>query len=362
MRPIRLAPKRRGFTLIELLVVIAIIAILIALLLPAVQAAREAARRAQCTNNLKQLGLAAQNYVSANNTFPPGACSSIDPYKGPAYYVNNFSSFVRLLPYTEQSPMYNAVNFNLTFRNSENYTVAGIGLSILVCPSDPAAPQYISTSTPNASFKSNFDVVPTTNTYLQYFTSYAGSQGTYHSNYYQGTNTALQTQQNGAIIIDGNVSMASVSDGTSNTFLYGEKSHSLFARFEPQYQNSDTSWQTGLYFDTMFTTLYPPNVGTTSSPIKNFNYYYSTDATSLHSGGVNMGFCDGSVRFVKNSINSWSFAAGNADSYGDSMPDNLTYNTSGANNGVYTNNGAQLGVYQKLSTRAGGEVISGDAY
>src|SRR5262245_25106621 len=98
--------NRRGFTLIELLVVIAIIAVLIALLLPAVQAAREAARRSQCVNNLKQIGLAIHNYISNNDVIPPGGATGYGPP------TQNFSMKVRLLPFIEQSSLYNATNFN----------------------------------------------------------------------------------------------------------------------------------------------------------------------------------------------------------------------------------------------------------
>jgi prepilin-type N-terminal cleavage/methylation domain-containing protein/prepilin-type processing-associated H-X9-DG protein len=356
--------QRQGFTLIELLVVIAIIAVLIALLLPAVQAAREAARRSQCTNNLKQLALAAMNYESVNSCFPAGSYSVNDPAKGTAtspYYRNNFSSFVRLLPFTEQSGMYNAANFTFTYANVENYTLAGVSLSILVCPSDVnTAPQYISTATANTGFKSNFTVVPSTNTYLQYFTSYSGNQGTYPSNYYQGKPSQSQTEQNGVITHDGTVKPADILDGTSNTLLYGEKAHGLFARFDATYQNSDTAWHTGLYFDTMLTTFYPPNVGTSNVGIKNFAYYYATDAAGFHPGGVNFAFTDGSVRFLKNTINSWSFSKGSADTFGDSMPDFITLTDS--TNLIWTNNGAKLGVYQALSTRNGNEVLSADSY
>ncbi len=355
--------RHHGFTLIELLVVIAIIAVLIALLLPAVQAARAAARRIQCTNNLKQLSLAAMNYESANGSLPPAACSQIDPVKGSTYYRDNFSSFVRLLPFTEQSPMYNAVNFNLTYANIENFTVAGVQMPALVCPSDiNNSPVYITQAN---AFKSNYDSVPTTNLYLAYYSSYSGSQGTFWSNYYIGAKggTQVQTQQNGAIIIDGRVTIASITDGTSNTFIYGEKAHGYFAQYDTTYQYCDTVWDSGLYFDTMFTTTYPPNLPTNHAAgltPTGFNYYYATDATSYHAGGLNFAFCDGSVRFIKNSISSWTFMTGAADSYGDQIPDGTTFNASTIIWSI--NPGTQLGVYQALSTRSGGEVISSDAY
>jgi prepilin-type N-terminal cleavage/methylation domain-containing protein/prepilin-type processing-associated H-X9-DG protein len=113
-----MSPKRRGFTLIELLVVIAIIAVLIALLLPAVQSAREAARRAQCTNNLKQIGLAVHNYLSTNQVIPP-AYIVYSPV-GTQNTAQTFTALARMLPYMEQGPIYNAINFNVSARWGAN--------------------------------------------------------------------------------------------------------------------------------------------------------------------------------------------------------------------------------------------------
>ena len=139
--------SRRGFTLIELLVVIAIIAVLIALLLPAVQSAREAARRAQCTNNLKQIGLALHNYHTSNDVFPLGTSfNPVDTANDPGVWAS-WSAQALMLGYLEQTPLYNAINFNWGPLATGTTTSDGTGginttathtlITSFVCPSDP---------------------------------------------------------------------------------------------------------------------------------------------------------------------------------------------------------------------------------
>jgi prepilin-type N-terminal cleavage/methylation domain-containing protein len=222
--------KRRypGFTLIELLVVIAIIAVLIALLLPAVQAAREAARRTQCRNNLKQLGLAFHNYHDAHKIFPPGIVAQDTPGGTTCQYTAadtagqqvyaNVSAFALILPFMEERALYNSYNFRLGCARAENSTATQGVVKNFICPSNARGQDSIKAAYYAA------DAAPT-----DYVLSIGGHAfATCVSPY--GITTNAQTigfppqvrPAAGAFNVNSNVSIRSISDGTSNTFLVGE--------------------------------------------------------------------------------------------------------------------------------------------
>jgi prepilin-type N-terminal cleavage/methylation domain-containing protein/prepilin-type processing-associated H-X9-DG protein len=334
---------RRGFTLIELLVVIAIIAVLIALLLPAVQAAREAARRAQCVNNLKQIGIAMHNYHDVSGSLPPGHRASI---------AGTWQTFI--LPYIEGNTLFNAYNAAGAYLLADNVTknpdttslryggycqstVVGRRISTLTCPSDTPS-TYAGTYGPVTyhNYVVNFG---NAGVYQQLTTASVG--GNFFSNPYPVGGWL------GAPFSDSDLSFypswhkvynfSSITDGLSNTLMASETVQGTngdlrgftwwgeAATFEawlapnsplPDVQES-TSYCAAIY-PAMYQNLppclapYSTNQGTTYA------------ARSRHPGGVDATFCDGSVKFVKNTIN--------------------------------------LNVYRALSTSQGAEVVSSDSY
>jgi len=311
--------RRHGFTLIELLVVIAIIAILIGLLLPAVQKVREAANRAKCENNLKQLGLAAANYHDTNNGFPTASViwNRIDAV----------TPFVLLLPYLEQQALYQALYQQAMSGSMYNApgSPAATPLSVLVCPSDTGLAS------------SSIVQEPGTNGYLA-MTSYRANTS--------GLDVMDSKFETDGVFVNtgGPVQITGITDGTSNTILFGE-----FFNFDPNWpkfvSNGDpanfpftilmgSSWAGGSPIATgrypLNSSLQPP---APTDPLTALIVMVARATTygSGHTGGVNFAFCDGSVHFLSNAINSAAVVNGET-------------------------------VLQALSTRAGGEVVDGSQY
>ena len=302
--------QRRAFTLIELLVVIAIIGVLIGLLLPAVQAAREAARRAQCVNNLKQIGLALHNYDGSHQTFPSGYVSKFDVSgndTGPGW-----GWAAMLLPQFEQTPLFNSINFNLAIEDPANSTSRLPNVNNFLCPSDSAATAYwaVNRDITNGTPRQNICQVSPSNYIAMYGNGEPGPNG------------------DGIFFRNGKVGLRDITDGTSQTIAVGERSHRL----------GEATWVGSVTNAIMFPTdnddigryrtetssgMVLGHVGEGVGPGDrrgDVNQFYS-----LHSGGgVNFLFADGHVSFLKATMN--------------------------------------YQAYRALATRAGAEVVSADAY
>ena len=345
--------KSRGFTLIELLVVIAIIAVLIALLLPAVQAAREAARRAQCVNNLKQIGLACANYESGNGVYPPGSIKWGTMSLQDCTNQRHNTMFALILGFMEQTPVYNSLNFSLG--SVDTTGPYGKGVNSAACNSTGY-------NTVIQSYLCPSDIISRYTTVTPGFsqTSYGAVIGNCDVNHWFYGCPASPTPQimsDGMFQPDYVFTVADVTDGLSNTLFVGETSrytNDPDGAFFYSWSN-DVWWGSsvagvsrndsfGWTFAKPNAPILVPDVPGDNTYIQNWQLNPANNLVAMgqwgfrshHPGGVNFVFGDGSVHFIKDSIQ----VIGPVNAKGQ----------------------LGQGVYRQLATRQNGEVIDSSSY
>ncbi len=284
---------RRGFTLVELLVVIAIIGILIALLLPAVQAAREAARRMNCSNHLKQIGIALHNYHDSNGQFPSGIVGDSPPMTPD---VPKWGWAALILPYIEQGALHDAINVKgmslspqITAAVAGN-TVLDAALTTVIseyrCPSDTAE-DYLTTGTPGTTERYLNDAAGTP--YGAPVSNYIGVAGLYD----YGKNN------NGVLFVDSVIAFRDILDGTSNVIAVGERSEECWSGPGTWLGAGElSSYPYGIY-NTLGNVQWPINDLLLSNPNDS---RCKNGFGSYHPGGAMFVFCDGSVHFLSETI------------------------------------------------------------
>jgi prepilin-type N-terminal cleavage/methylation domain-containing protein/prepilin-type processing-associated H-X9-DG protein len=275
---------RRGFTLIELLVVIAIIAILIALLVPAVQKVREAAARTQCQNNLKQIGLALHNYESTFSAFPPGRTDAVPPKHGWVAFI---------LPYLEQDNIFKIYNFNVDWNNSANYPAIQLQLAVFNCPS----------TLPGQRTDDTIAAKPACGDYST--VSALKNLVAINCFGYLGLTDPEDPRIVGALVKDQRTRITDILDGTSNTIMVAEDAGrpDLYVSGGKLGSKSVAGWQQGGWADAgaPFSIDGSNNDGSVPGPCS-LNCSNNSEVYSFHPDGASVSFCDGSVRFLSESI------------------------------------------------------------
>ncbi|MDO5554796.1 MAG: DUF1559 domain-containing protein [Planctomycetia bacterium] len=304
--------KKAGFTLVELLVVVAIIGLLIGLLLPAVQAAREAARRMQCSNNVRQIVLAFHGYHDANGALPPEAWLKFDDEEN----SQGLGILTRVLPYMEQTALHGALDFSSAYAEDEgeedyegNETLAKFKVPTFLCPSSSALYSTLGKMAPGqeedcytAHYYGNSGPVGTNKTTGSVYPLYRTEEDNSFGAYGSGGPCAKA----GIFYPDSRVPFAGITDGLSNTIMLGEISHNDYEGYLAWVRGAYAYFTGGpIIYVSSKNHAWPINAiadddAADAATYRSFNSNGSY--SSHHSNGAQFGLCDGSVRFLSDTI------------------------------------------------------------